>query len=99
MIVRVNKRHHREYVTDEGDLVIARKIDGEWLVTAHSSDLEAQVQGRVFFNEAGFRGRQWESSIDGQQHSSLIEAMREAVREARIRADFAIFVRVLGGNQ
>lgn len=95
LIRRINRRDHREYATVEGDIVIARQQDpGYWLVTAHSADLGAEVQGIVQFNEGGFRGRQWESQIDGQQYSSLIEAMREAVSIARQRADFAAFARV-----
>jgi hypothetical protein len=100
LIVRINTRDHREYATLDGDLVIARRqtIAGqptsEWLVTAHSNDLGAQVQGLVGFNEAGFRGRQWESSIDGQQYPSLIEAMRAAISVATRQADIAAFVRV-----
>lgn len=100
---RIVKRDHREYATEDGDLVVARrdagvKADlgaGEWLVTATANDL-TQVQGKVVHNEAGFRGRHWESAIDGQQYPSLIEAMREALSEARRRADLAAFARKRG---
>jgi hypothetical protein len=91
---RLIRRDIREYVTVENDYVIARKLGtGAWLVTAHSADLGAQVQGFVTFNESGFRGRQWESAIDGQQYSSLIEAIREAVSLVRRQADIAAFAR------
>lgn len=91
---RINRRDHREYVTEDGDLVIARRVDSTtWLVTAHSNDLGGQAQGQVWRNEAGFRGRQWESAIDQQQHASLMDAMREAVSIARQRADLAAFAR------
>jgi len=96
---RINQRDHREYTTADGDLVVARLLGGAggtWLVTAHSSDLGSQVQGTVQHNEAGFAGRDWESSIDGQQYPSLIAALREAVSIARRRADIAAFARAQG---
>lgn len=102
LIKRTQKRDVREYVTEAGDLVIARrdagvKADlayGEWLVTATSSDDSlAQVQGTVWMNEAGFRGRQWESSIDGQQHPTLKSAMEAAVERAQARARSLAFFR------
>lgn len=89
-----NTRTVRRFTTTEGDLIIARQqAAGVWLVTAHSADLRAQVQGFVNRNEAGFGGRQWESEIDGQQYPSLLAAMREAVSMARRQADFAAFHR------
>lgn len=99
LIKRTQKRDHREYVTESGDIVIARrdagvKADlayGEWVVTAHAGADIATVQGTVFLNEAGFRGRQWESSIDGQQHPSLKSAMEAALDKAIERARFQAF--------
>ena len=93
LTTRVNKRDHREYGTPDGDLVIARKKDDVWHVTAHSADLGAEVKGSVIFNEGGFRGRQWESFIDGQQHPSLVSAMRVAVEKARARSEVLRFGR------
>lgn len=89
-----NTRGVKRFTTVEGDLVIARQqAAGVWLVTAHSADLGAQVQGIVQHNEAGFGGRQWEAEFDGQQYPSLKAAMREAVHIARQRADIAAFIR------
>jgi hypothetical protein len=103
LIVRINKADHREASTADGDLVIARRIDnqpGMWLVTATANDAAlTQVAGRVYRNEAGFSHRQWESTIDGQQHESLTEAMRSAVSIARQRADIAAFIAAQKGAQ
>lgn len=96
--IRLSRKDIREYVTVEGDYAIARQIEpGRWLVTATANDPAlTQAQGHVTFNEGGFRGRQWESDIDGQQHSSLVAAIREAVALARRNADTAAFARTLG---
>ena len=93
LITRQNRLGYREYGTPDGDLVIARKKDDVWHVTAHSADLGAEVKGSVIFNEGGFRGRQWESFIDGQQYPSLVSAMRAAVERARSRAEAVRFAR------
>lgn len=92
----VNRADRRQYNDDEGGYVIARRDpgvrvplgEGEWLVTAFANDLTTR-QGLVYHNEAGFRGRDWESSIDGQQHPTLKAAMSEALRLARIERDIA----------
>lgn len=98
LIAESIRKNLREYTNAEGDLVIARRlVDGEWLVTATISDPDlTQVQGIVLHNEAGFRGRQWESAIDGQQHSSLMEALRAALRSARFSSKVAAFRREQG---
>lgn len=89
---RLTRKGLCEYETPERDYVIARCITaGVWLVTAHSADLRAEVQGYVSKEDAGFRGRQWESTIDGQQYPSLIEAVREAVAIVQRRARIAEF--------
>lgn len=93
LIRRVNTRNRREYATPDGDLVIAQRSETGWLVTAFANDSAlTQVRGAVVFNEAGFGGRQWESQIDGQQHPSLLSAMREALAMARQQADFIAFM-------
>ena len=86
----VNRADRRQYNDDEGGYVIARRDpgvriplgEGEWLVTAFAKDLTDR-QGIVYHNEAGFAGRDWESSIDGQQYPTLKAAMTAALSLAR----------------
>ena len=90
----VRNHTERRAHTAEGDLVVARRDagvrvplgHGEWLVTAHTADLMGTAQGIVLNNDAGFRGRQWESGIDGQQHPTLRSAMESAITVARYDA-------------
>ena len=98
----VNRSDRRQYNDEEGGYVIARRDPGvrmplghgEWLVTAFAKDLTTR-QGVVYHNEAGFAGRDWESSIDGQQHPTLKSAMSEALRLARQDSDLDRRLRVL----
>jgi hypothetical protein len=96
----VNRRDRRQYNADDGGYVIARRdpgvrtplADGEWLVTAFSADVTT-AQGIVWFNEAGFRGRQWESTIDGQQYPTLKAAMTASFDLAQRQSDMARRIR------
>lgn len=63
-------------------------------VKAHHGD--TLVRGIVTKNDAGFRGRQWEDDITGQQHRTLREASRAIMTEAKMREQFRVWLKVNG---
>lgn len=74
----------------DGIAFIDRHSDGYgYIVEARATTgrFNGRVVGYVSRNEAGFRGRQWESEIDNRQHETLRDAAQCAIVAARAQAE------------